>query len=148
MHKSIIILLLTVVIVSLGGCGGVSESDYQKVISERNTLKKKLITLQGDLDFLEKEYNALRKELKEQEQKVFTLRAAAQKIEAKERKSEQTPRFDEVKPEEAPPFYEVQPGDSLWTIARQFQTSVTTLKKLNNLENANIRIDSMRICQT
>jgi len=93
MHKSIIILLLAVIIVSLGGCGGVSESDYQKVISERDILKRKLITLQGDLDFLKKENNSLKNESKEQEQKVLMLRAAVQKVEAKERKSKEPPPF-------------------------------------------------------
>ena len=129
MHKAIIVSLLTVLMVLLGGCGGVSESDHQIVISERDSLKSKLIILQGDLDYLKKENNSLRHELKEQKQKVLMLRAAARKIEAKERNSEETPSF-----------YEVKPGDSLWTIARQFQTSVATLKKLNNLENSNIRI--------
>ena len=129
MNKSIITLLLAVVIGAFGGCGGVSESDYQKVISERDSLERKQTTLQEELDILKKENNSLRNELKEQEKKVSMLRAAAQKVEAKERKSEESPRF-----------YEVKSGDSLWTIARMFQISVDSLKKLNNLKDSNIRI--------
>ena len=129
MHKPIIVSLLAVLTVLLGGCGGVSESEHQIVISERDSLKSKLIILQGDLDYLKKENNSLRNELKEQKQKVLMLRAAVRKLEVKETKLEKTP-----------PFYIVKPGDSLWTIARQFQTSVATLKKLNNLKNSNIRI--------
>ena len=33
--------------------------------------------------------------------------------------------------------YEIQPGDTLTSIAREFNTTINKLKKLNNIENAN-----------
>ncbi len=131
MRKSIIISLLAVVMVSLGGCGGVSESDYQTVLSERDTLKSELTSVRENVASLKEENNSLRNELVEQKKKVARLmaRAASRQVEAKKAKSKETLRF-----------YKVKPGDSLSTIARRFQTSVATLKKLNNLKNSNIRI--------
>ena len=32
-------------------------------------------------------------------------------------------------------FYTVESGDSLWKIARKFETDVTTIKKLNGLDD-------------
>ncbi len=131
MHKSIIISLLAVVMVSLGGCGGVSESDYQTVLSERDTLKSELTSVRENVASLKEENNSLRNELEEQKQEVARLmaRAAPRQVEAKEAKSKETPRF-----------YEVKSGDSLWIISRRFQISVATLQKLNNLQNSNIKI--------
>ena len=131
MHKSIIISLLAVVMVSLGGCGSVSESDYQAVISERDTLKSKLTSVQENVASLKKENSSLRNELKMQKQEVARLmaRGATRQVEAKEAKSKETPRF-----------YKVKSGDSLWVIARRFQIPVATLQKLNNLQNSNIKI--------
>jgi len=131
MHKSIIISLLAVVMVSLGGCGGVSESEYQTVISERDTLKIELMSVQKNVASLKEENNSLRNELEEQKQEVARLiaRAEARQVEAKEAKSKETPRF-----------YKVKSGDSLWLIARRFQIPVATLQKLNNLQNSTIKI--------
>ena len=131
MHKSIIISLLTVVMVSLGGCGGVSESDYQAVISERDTLKRELGSLEKNIASLKAENNSLRNELEKQKQEVSRLmaRAASRQVEAKQAKSKETPRF-----------YEVKSGDSLWIISRRYQIPVATLQKLNNLQSSNLKI--------
>jgi len=131
MHKSIIISLLTVVMVSLGGCGGVSESDYQAVISERDTLKRELGSVEKNIASLKAENNSLRNELENQKQEVARLmaRAASRQVEAKQAKSKETPRF-----------YEVKSGDSLWIISRRYQIPVATLQKLNNLQNSNLKI--------
>ena len=131
MYKSIIISLLVVVMVSLGGCGGVSESDYQAVTSERDTLKSELASVQENVASLKWEISSLRYELEGKKQEVARLltRAASRPVEAKEVKSKETPRF-----------YKVKSGDSLWIIARRFQISVATLQKLNNLQNSNIKI--------
>ena len=131
MYKSIILALLAAVMVSLGGCRGVSESEYLKLLSERETLKSELTSVKENVASLKRENNSLRNELEEQKQEVARLmaRAASRQVETKEAKSM-----------EPPSFYEVESGDSLWSIARQFQTSVATIKKLNNLDNSNIRI--------
>ena len=68
-------------------------------------------------------------EKQKQEVARSMARAASRQVETKEIKSKETPRF-----------YEVKSGDSLWIIARQFQVPVTTLQKLNNLQNSNIKI--------
>ena len=131
MRKSIIISLLAVVMVSLGGCGGVSESDYQTVISERDTLKSELRSVQEKVVSLKTENNSLRNELEKKKQEVARLmaRAASRQVEAKEAKSKETPRF-----------YEVKSGDGLWIISRRFQIPVATLQKLNNLQSSNLKI--------
>jgi LysM repeat protein len=131
MYKSIILALLAAVMVSLGGCRGVSESEYLKLLSERETLKSELTSVKENVASLKRENNSLRNELEEQKQEVARLmaRAASRQVETKEAKSK-----------EPPISYEVKSGDSLWSIARQFQTSVATIKKLNNLDNSNIRI--------
>ena len=131
MYKSIILALLAAVMVSLGGCRGVSESDYLKLISERDTLKSELTSVKENVASLERENTTLRKQLEVLKHEVarLTARAASRQVETKEAKSK-----------EPPTFYEVKSGDSLWSIARQFQTSVATIKKLNNLDNSNIRI--------
>lgn len=129
MHKSIIISQLVVFMVSLVGCGGVSESDYQRVISELDTLKSELTDLQVNVVSLKEENKSLRNELKELKQQVLLARAAARQVEAKEAKSEETPRF-----------YKAKSGDSLWKIARQFQIRMATLQKLNNIQNSKIKI--------
>jgi peptidoglycan endopeptidase LytE len=131
MHKSIIISLLTVVMVSLGGCGGVSESDHQAVISERDTLKRELGSVEKNIASLKAENDSLRNELEKQKQEVARLmaRAASRQVETKQAKSKETPRF-----------YQVKSGDSLWIISRRYQIPVATLQKLNNLQNSNLKI--------
>lgn len=131
MYKSIIISLLAVVMVSLGGCGGVSESNFQTVISERDTLKSELRSVQEKVVSLKAENNSLRNELKKKKQEIARLmaRAASRQVEAKKAKSKKTPRF-----------YEVKSGDSLWIISRRFQIPVATLQKLNNLQSSNLKI--------
>jgi LysM repeat protein len=117
--------------VSLGGCGGVSESDYQAVISERDTLKRELGSVEKNIASLKAENNSLRNELEKQKQEVARLmaRAASRQVEAKQAKSKETPRF-----------YEIKSGDSLWIISRRYQIPVATLQKLNNLQNSNLKI--------
>lgn len=129
MYKSIIISLLAVVMVSLGGCGGVSESNFQTVISERDTLKSELRSVQEKVVSLKAENNSLRNALKKKKQEIARLmaRAASRQVEAK--KAKKTPRF-----------YEVKSGDSLWIISRRFQIPVATLQKLNNLQSSNLKI--------
>ena len=131
MQKSTIILLLAVLVVSLGGCGGVSESDHQAVISERDFLKIKLESIQEETASLKAENDALKNKLEEQKQEIARLvaREAAEQIEAEKVKSKETPRL-----------YEVKSGDSLWSISRLFQVPVATLKELNNLQDSNINI--------
>ena len=131
MYKSIILALLAAVMVSFGGCRGASESEYLKLLSERETLKSELTSLKANVASLKRENNLLRNELEEQKQEVARLMAgaASRQVETKE-----------ATPKEPPFSYEVKSGDSLWSIARQFQTSVATIKKLNNLDNSNIRI--------
>jgi LysM repeat protein len=138
MYKSIVLLLLAGLMVSLGGCGGVAESDHQAVVSERDTLKKELASIQEDVASLEKEYtalkeenNSLRNELEEQKQEVTRLmaRAAAKPAVGEEQKSKEAPRI-----------YEVKSGDTLWSIASRFRVPVATLQKLNNLKDSNIKI--------
>ena len=131
MYKSIIILLLAVVIFSLGGCGGVSESDYQTVIPERDTLKSELRSVQEKVASLKAENNSIWNELEKQKKEIARLmaRVASRQVVDKEAKLKETPRF-----------YEVKSGDGLWIISRQFQIPVATLQKLNNLQNSNIKI--------
>ena len=95
MYKSIIISLLAVVMVSLGGCGGVSESNFQTVISERDTLKSELRSVQEKVVSLKAENNSLRNELKKKKQEIARLmaREASRQVEAKQAKSKKTPRF-------------------------------------------------------
>ena len=127
----IIISLLAVVMVSLGGCGGVSESDYQTVISERDTLKSEQISIKENVALLKKENKFLKNKLEEQKHEITRLMA---------RKASRQVKVNEAKSKETPRFYEVKSGDSLWIIARRFQIPVATLKKLNNLQNSNIKI--------
>jgi len=131
MQKQTIILLLAVLVVSLVGCGGVSESDHQAVISERDSLKIKLASIQEETASLKDENDALKNKLEEQKQEIARLiaREAAEQIEAEKVKSKETPRL-----------YEVKSGDSLWSISKQFQVPVATLKELNNLQDSNINI--------
>ncbi|MBW2623122.1 MAG: LysM peptidoglycan-binding domain-containing protein [Deltaproteobacteria bacterium] len=138
MYKPILILLLAGLMVSLGGCGGVSESDLQAVVSERDTLIEELTNIQEDVASLEKEYtalkkenNSLRNELEEQKREVTRLmaRAAARPAVAGEQKSKETPRI-----------YVVKSGDTLWSIASRFRVPVATLQKLNNLQGSSIKI--------
>ncbi|MDP2644482.1 MAG: LysM peptidoglycan-binding domain-containing protein [Desulfobacterales bacterium] len=131
MRKSIILSLLAVVMVWLGGCGGVSNSDYQTVISERENLKRELKNLQANVASLIDENNALKNELKEQKQEAARLRGKAAVGQA---------GAEAAKSKEGPRFYEVKSGDSLWKIARRFQVPLATLQKLNNLRGAKLKI--------
>ncbi len=104
MYKSIILALLAAVMVSLGGCRGVSESEYLELLSERETLKSELTSVKENVASLKMENNSLRNELEEQKQEVARLmtRAASRQVETKEAKSK-----------EPPISYEVKSGDSL-----------------------------------
>ncbi len=137
MHRSTMVLLLTVLTVLFGGCGSVSESDHQMVTSELNALKSELTSLQEGVASLAKEYaslkhenKSLRNELQKQRKEITRLvaREAAKPIEDEETASEETPRA-----------YKAKSGDTLWSIARRFRVSVATLQKLNDLQDSNIK---------
>lgn len=138
MYKLIIGFLSVGLIASLAGCGGVSESDLQAVVSERDILKRELVSLQEDVNSLEKEYAILKEEntsLKNQlvnyKQEVKRLKTLSQAKQAAK---------EGQKPEKSPRIYTVKPGDTLWGIAAQFRVPVAILQKLNNLQGSNLRV--------
>ena len=101
------------------------------MISEHDTLKSELRSVQEKVASLKAENNSIWNELEKQKEEIARLmpRAASRQVEAKEAKLKETPRF-----------YEVKSGDSLWIISRRFQIPVATLQKLNNLQNSNLKI--------
>ncbi len=138
MFKLIIVFLSAGLITSLAGCGGVSESDHQIIVSERDTLNKELVSMQEDVNSLEKEYAILKEEntsLKNQ------LKNYKQEIKRLKIMSQAKPVTKEgQKPERSSRIYTVKPGDTFWGIAAQFQVPVATLQKLNNLQGSNLRV--------
>ena len=131
MRKSTIIILLVFLAGSFGGCKGVSESDHQTVVSERDDLKSELTSIQEEAASLEKECRALerendslRSELAQQKREIARLMDTTSK-QVEGRKTERV--------------YKVESGDSLWTISRRFRVSVTALQELNNLKDSNIK---------
>lgn len=136
MRKSAIMLLLAILILS---CKGVSESDYQTAISERDALADELMNIQIKYDTLEREKmniellsvslneeNALlKKKLVAQEQKITSLIASSM--------------AKPVEKEISQPYI-VRHGDTLWSIAKRFEVPVATLQKLNNIHGSNIAV--------
>ena len=136
MYRSIVVLLLTALVVSLSACGGVSKSEYEAVVAERDALENDLTLLEEEVASLEKECLALEAEnvslkddLSEQKQKVAGLIATA----AKRAEAEKKAKADAG-------VYVVKSGDTLTSLARKFKVSVATLQELNDLKDSNIRI--------
>ncbi len=138
MYKLIIVFLSVGLIASLAGCGSVSESDHQIIVSERDTLNKELVSMQEDVNSLENEYAILKQEntsLKnqlmnyKQEEKRLKVMIQAKPGVKEGQKSERSSRI-----------YTIKPGDTLWGIAGQFRIPVAAIQKLNNLESSNLRV--------
>ncbi|HML95677.1 MAG TPA: DnaJ domain-containing protein [Thermodesulfobacteriota bacterium] len=67
-------------------------------------------------------------------EKPAELAAAPEPEKAPEKQAEAKPRLEDGK------YYTVSSGDSLWTIARKFDTTTDKIKRLNNLDESKINI--------
>ncbi len=82
MYKLIIVFLSVGLIASLAGCGGVSESDHQAIVSERDTLNKELVSIQEDVNSLEKEYAVLKEENTSLKNQLMNYRQEVKRLKA------------------------------------------------------------------
>ena len=137
MPKLIAVFSLAILMVTFSGCGGVSESDHQTVVSEVEDLKVKVTKIEENLAslgekyaFLKQENHYLANELVEQQREISRLAAVGkgERIEPEKSKSEKTPLT-----------YKVESGDTLWSISRKFQVPAATIQKLNSLRGSRIR---------
>ncbi len=131
-----ILVFITFFFVFVNGCG-VSESDYNKVVSERDSLQEKLSDAQGQIFTLEEGSRALYDENR-------TLMAQIDKLKLEQRrgrkkgKSRPSPKISRSRTNDR--FYTVKRGDSLWKISVQTGLSVATLKRLNNIIGSQIKV--------
>jgi LysM repeat protein len=132
MRKSTIIILFVFFMTLFAGCGGVSESKYQAVISERDSLSAQLKNLQEELSSVKKENNELKSRLQNQQQELANLRDSLETAQAELEKAK-------AEAKKAAQYYKVKPGDSLWSISNQFGITVDQLRQLNNLKGTAIQ---------
>lgn len=135
MLQSNIMMLSVILTVLLTGCGGIPESEYRAVVSERDALKDQLKNILEEVDSLEKEYNALKEEnnslkneLETQNQEVSRLMTIIQENQIKEESASE--KMDNI--------YIVKSGDTLWRISQRFEVPVEILKELNHIQDSNI----------
>lgn len=129
-----ILVFLTYLFVFVNGCG-VSESDHQKIVAERDALNEKLFEIQNQIALLEEESSALHHEnqtLKDQIKKLIFKR------EKKRARSKPSSKRSGSTAKDR--FYTVKKGDSLWKIYRRTGVSVATLIKLNDIKGSQIKI--------
>ncbi len=130
--RNAILILLTGIFILINGCG-VSKSDHQKMVSERNALKEKLEELsevQTEIFLLKEKSSIL-----DNENKALRVQIEKLKLELKQRK-----KVTKAEPKIKGRFYTVKKGDSLWRISQQTGVSVADLRKLNNITGTQIRI--------
>jgi membrane-bound lytic murein transglycosylase D len=134
------IFLMALLAVGLASCG-VSESDYQKVASERDDLQEQLNSMQKESNSLKERVASLQgdnRALGEQLEKLKGELAKAQREASAKAVAKKEPPESKTSPKREPTpakgrTYEVQRGDNLWTISKKTGVPIDTLKKLNNV---------------
>ncbi len=137
--RNAILILLTGIFILINGCG-VSKSDHQKMVSEREAIKENLEELtevQTEIFLLKEKSSIL-----DNENKALRVQIEKLKLELKQRKkvTKSKPRRKKAVPKIKGRFYTVKKGDSLWRISQQTGVSVADLRKLNNIIGTQIRI--------
>ena len=131
MKKIFSIILIVSLSVMTSGCF-VSEEEHQGVIAERDALTKKV-------EELEKENKTLNQSIFEVYKERENLIAELKECELQERTAtvivEPAPRPVPVEPaDDRPLYYEVKHGDTLSAIARKTGVPMSTLVRLNNID--------------
>ena len=128
-------LLLGLLLVG-AGCG-VQESEYGRVVSERDELKKRVSDLQKDNESLKGRLASLETENKTLLEK---LEKPAQESQPGQAPVQAKAGSNEGGSQPSDKYYEVQKGDNLWTIARKTGVTVQTLQSLNHLKNTKLQV--------
>ncbi len=139
------LILILLLILLFRGCGASPQSDIRELKSRLALLEDKLVSLQSD----QVEQQAVREEFDRSEDfqvlvhRLDTLSKKLQSLEKKMQAAESSAAVQEQAVEEtASPSdsaflqeatYTVQPGDTLYSISRKYNVSVTELRKWNDL---------------
>ena len=135
MNHIVSALLFGLLIVG-AGCG-VHESEYDRVVAERDELKKRVSDLQEDNEALKGRLASLEKENKTPLEK---LEKPAQESQPGQTPIQANAASKEGGSQPSGKYYEVQKGDNLWTIARKTGVTVQTLQNLNDLKNTKLQV--------
>ena len=144
-----LVVLCAVCSLSLLGCG-VSQDDFDQLSKQRDQLQQELSEVKTKYESQNKQVEAALNELEilkknnadlEKSNKALTervkeykklLKENAPDVALKEQETSDTPgQYKE---------YEVKEGDSLWSIARENDTTVDSIKAANNLEDIKIKL--------
>lgn len=90
------------------------------------------ITNKGDMDYIRKNLQAFTKDLADAIHGREIAVPVTKKIAKATRKAKVALS--------GPTYHTVKKGDTLWSIARKYKTTVTAIQLLNNLKNANINV--------
>ena len=134
MRRPITVTISIVLMASLFGCGGVSESDHRTVVFELEALKGEIAKLHESFDSMKKEYRALERQSYSLAEEVVALQQETAQLKATKGAEPRRPKQDQT-----PETHKVNAGDTLWSISQQYGIPTARLQKLNDLPNANIK---------
>lgn len=133
------LLMLLAGLVMAGGCG-VSQSDYQKVASERDALKDQTAAAQKEAATLKEEIQALQKANKDLTDQNDKLKTENRRLRATPARTEHETTPPSSAAGSGAKYYEVKPGDNLLAISKKTGVPAETIKKLNEgLDSRHLR---------
>ncbi|MBF0529880.1 MAG: LysM peptidoglycan-binding domain-containing protein [Deltaproteobacteria bacterium] len=127
--KKLLVLILFSGLLLASGCG-VAQSDYQKVISERDAMKDQAAAAQKEAAGLKEEIQALQKANKDLTDQNEKLKGEIRRARANPVRPEHD--TSAASTESKAKVYEVKQGDNLLSISKKTGVPVETIKKLNN----------------
>jgi LysM repeat protein len=134
MRKTVSVLVTALALLA-SGCG-VSETDHNVVVSERDALREQLAKIQKENEALKENAQELERENKGLVQRLEKAKAEA--VPEPPPPAKQAAKREKV--ETRGKFYEVKKGDNLWEISRQTNVPVKRLQELNGLKGTKLQI--------